>query len=205
MSKRKFAFFDFDDTLLPKDSMLRLIIYCLKKHPWTCIYLLPMAFFGILYGLKWIDFIPLKQKILFPLRILSLEDLKDFYTTCLIPHYYPNVVAELKQKKAEGYLIYLVSASPEVYLQFTDLPVDQIIGTQTKMKNGKPTNKIIGKNCKSEQKVERIYSVLKEKNLEIDFEASYGYSDSDTDLPMLRLVKNRIRINKKDGSMSQFE
>lgn len=30
---------------------------------------------------------------------LSDEELNDFYQTCLIPKYYPNVVAELKDKK----------------------------------------------------------------------------------------------------------
>ena len=51
----------------------------------------------------------------------------------------------------------------------------------------------------------RIYEVLKNRNLEIDYENSYGYSDSFTDLPMLRLVKNRIRIEKGTGKMTCFE
>ncbi len=203
--KHKFAFFDFDDTLLPQDSMKRLIFFCLKRHPFTCIHLFKMVFLGIAYGLKIISFIPLKQAILFPLNHLSEEELKLFYEECLIPNYYSNVVDELKQKKNEGYLIYLVSASPEVYLKYTDLPIDVIIGTKTKEINGKNTSKIIEKNCKSEEKVRRIYEVLNEKKLEIDYENSYGYSDSMTDLPMLELVKHRIRISKKDGSMSPFE
>ena len=203
--KHKIAFFDFDDTLLPQDSMKRLIYFCLKHYPWTFIYLFKMAFLGVLYGIKVISFIPLKQAILFPLNHLSEKELDQFYQECLIPHYYLNVVDELKQKKSEDYLIYLVSASPEVYLKYTDLPVDVIIGTKTLSKDGKNTSKIIGKNCKSEEKVRRIHEILEEKNIEIDYDNSYGYSDSLTDMPMLKLVKHRIRINKKDGSMSQFE
>ena len=204
MNKTKFAFFDFDDTLLPKDSMGRLVFFCLKNHPLSFIYLFPLAFYGLLYGLKLIDFIPLKEKLIFPLKVCSMQELNEFYQLVLIPHYYPNVVKELLERKKEGCLIWLVSASPEVYLQFTDLPVDQIIGTKTKMINGKTTNKIIGKNCKGEAKVERIQALLKEQQLEIDYDHSYGYSDSTSDLPMLNLVKNRIRISKKDGSMSSF-
>lgn len=203
--KHKIAFFDFDDTLLPQDSMKRLIYFCLKRHPWTFICLFKMAFLGLLYGIKMISFIPLKQAILFPLNHLSEKELEQFYQECLIPHYYLNVVEELKQKKSENYLIYLVSASPEVYLKYTDLPIDVIIGTKTLSKDGRNTSRIIGKNCKSEEKVRRIHEILKEKNIEIDYDNSYGYSDSLTDMPMLKLVKHRIRINKKDGSMSQFE
>lgn len=202
--KTKIAFFDFDDTLLPKDSMARLIVYCVKKHPLSSIYLFKLLYKAILYGLKIIDFIPLKEVIIFPLKFLSNEELQDFYNTCLIPNYYPNVVKELNEKKQDGYLIYLVSASPEAYLCYTDLPVDYIIGTRTKVVNGINTCEIVGKNCKSEEKVDRIMEVLKQKNIEIDYENSYGYSDSDSDYPMLELVKNRVRINKKDGSMSQF-
>ncbi len=198
----KFAFFDFDDTLLPKDSMGRLIIYCLRKYPYYFIYLFPIAFYGILYGLHIVSFIPLKERILFPLKFLSEEELADFYSSSLIPNYYPEVLKELKEKKEAGYLIYLVSASPENYLKYTDLPLDALIGTRIDVSNGKV--KVVGKNCKGEEKVRRINEVLKENNLQIDYENSYGYSDSSTDLPMLRLVKNRIRVSKKDGSMSSF-
>ena len=204
MTKCKFAFFDFDDTLLPKDSMGRLVLFCIKKHPLSFISLFPLAFYSILYGLKIIDFIPLKEKLLFPLKYCSMQELNEFYQLVLIPHYYPTVVEILLKRKKEGYLIWLVSASPEVYLQFTDLPVDQIIGTKTEIRAGKPTNKIISKNCKGEEKVQRIQTLLKEQQLEIDYENSYGYSDSTSDLPMLKLVKNRIRISKKNGSMSPF-
>ena len=48
---------------------------------------------------------------------------------------------------------------------------------------------------------------LKEKgyvdgeNIEIDYENSYAYSDSKHDLPMLKLVKNRYLVNKKNGEI----
>lgn len=198
--KHKIAFFDFDDTILPKDSMGRLIFFCIKHHPLSFIHLFPLLMYGILYFLKIISFIPLKEKIIFPLNILNEDEIKHFYQSTLVPNYYPHVVEELNKRKQEGCIVFLVSASPEAYLKYTDLPVDVIIGTQT---NGK-SSKIIGLNCKSEEKVRRIYEILASKNIEIDYDNSWGYSDSNTDLPMLELVKNRVRINKKDGSMSEF-
>ena len=139
----KIAFYDFDDTLLPRDSMARLIIYCLKKKPWLFYYLFSILFFSILYVLKFISFKPLKQQILFPLNYLSEEELKEFYRTVLIPCYYENVVSSLYKHHEEGYLIFLVSASPEAYLKYTDLPVDVIIGTQMAYEHGHYTNKMI--------------------------------------------------------------
>ena len=114
-------------------------------------------------------------------------------------------VEELKKKKAEGYTIYICSASVEAYLRFCKLPVDEILGTKTVIKDGKYTSQMIGKNCKNEEKVKRIQEVIKNHNLEIDYDLSYAYSDSLHDIPMLKMVKNRIKIDTKDGHMSTFE
>ena len=110
-----------------------------------------------------------------------------------------------KKKKAEGYTIYICSASVEAYLRFCKLPVDEILGTKTDIKDGKYTSQMIGKNCKNEEKVKRIQEVIKNHNLEIDYDLSYAYSDSLHDIPMLKMVKNRIKIDTKDGHMSTFE
>ena len=63
---------------------------------------------------------------------------------------------------------------------------------------------MIGKNCKNAEKVVRLNIVLKQLGLEIDYDNSYAYSDSLHDIPMLKMVKNRIRINKKNGEMTPF-
>ena len=116
-----------------------------------------------------------------------------------------DLLEDLKKKKAEGYTIYICSASVEAYLRFCKLPVDEILGTKTDIKDGKYTSQMIGKNCKNEEKVKRIQEVIKNHNLEIDYDLSYAYSDSLHDIPMLKMVKNRIKIDTKDGHMSTFE
>ena len=107
--------------------------------------------------------------------------------------------------KAEGYIIYICSASAEAYLRFCKLPVDEILGTKTLIKENKYTSQMLGNNCKNEEKVKRIQEVIKNHNLEIDYDLSYAYSDSLHDIPMLKMVKNRIKIDTKDGHMSTFE
>jgi HAD-superfamily subfamily IB hydrolase, TIGR01490 len=202
--ERKIAFFDFDDTLIKRDSMLHLLVYYTKSHPLAIFQWLKIFIYGILYFIKIIPFLSLKKEILYPISKMSSDELKEFYQNNLVKRYYPHVVSILKEKKKEGYLIFLVSASPEAYLIHTDLPVDFIIGTLLAQENGKYSNKIISKNCKHEEKVVRINKILKEENILIDYEHSFGYSDSTSDLPMLRLVKNRIRVDKKDASLSEF-
>lgn len=201
--KQKFAFFDFDDTLIHGDSINYLLKYYLKKHPLSIFKLFKMVFYGMLYYLKIIKINKAKNAMLFPLNKMSDQELKEFYDNCIIDKYYPNVVAELREKHDQGYIVYIVSASVEQYLKYCDLPVDKIIGTKLTLDN--TSFKMIGNNCKNEEKVERIKEVLKQDNLEIDYDNSYAYSDSTHDIPMLKLVKNRIKINKKNGSMDPFE
>lgn len=203
--KTKFAFFDFDDTLIHGDSGGKLLKYYIKKHPLSAFRLLKVVYHYILYMFKLEPLNYAKSAWLYPLDFMSDEETEDFYKTCLETSYYPQVVAELKKKKAEGYTIYICSASVEAYLRFCRLPVDEIMGTKTEIINGRYTSKMIGKNCKNEEKVNRINEVIKNHNLEIDYDLSYAYSDSLHDIPMLSMVKNRIKIDTKDGHMSVFE
>ena len=202
--KQKFAFFDFDDTLIHGDSGKALLWYYLKKHPLAVFRLLKVPVLYFLYLIGLVKFQIVKSSWLFPMDRLDDDELNDFYQVCLVPKYYPNVVAELKNKKQQGYLIFICSASIEGYLRFCELPVDGILGTKTEIKNGKYTSKMIGKNCKNEEKVLRLNNIINELNLEIDYENSYAYSDSFHDIPMLKMVKNRIKINKKNGEMTPF-
>ena len=158
--KQKFAFFDYDDTLIHGDSGRALLKYYLKKHPLAVFRLLKVAVAFPLSIIGLVKFQTAKSAWLFPMDNLSDEELNDFYQTCLIPKYYPNVVAELKDKKNDGYLVYICSASIEGYLRFCDLPVDGILGTKTEVIGGKYTSRMIGNNCKNEEKVTRLTAVI---------------------------------------------
>lgn len=201
MNPRAIAFYDFDDTFFKRDSMFYLIVYTLRKKPWLFYYIFMIAGTALLYALHMVSFLSLKRWIIFPLKYLTDEELKDFYQTMIVPRYYPEVMATYKEHRDSGKEIWLVSASPEAYLKMTDLTFDVIIGTQTLPH----TNVITSKNCKGEEKVRRIQEILDQRQIAIDYEASYGYSDSYSDTPMLLLVKNRFKVNKKNGLLEDFK
>lgn len=200
----KFAFFDFDDTLIHGDSGSKLLKYYIKKHPLSCFRLLKVAYHYVLYLLHLEPLNKAKSAWLYPLDMMNDQEIELFYQECIETSYYPGVIEELKKKKEEGYTIYICSASVEAYLRFCRLPVDEIIGTKTEIINGRYTSRMIGKNCKNEEKVVRIQEIIKNHNLAIDYDQSYAYSDSLHDIPMLSMVKNRIKIDTKDGHMSTF-
>lgn len=201
--KCKVALFDFDNTVANGDSIVRLLKYDIRKHPWHILYFIKIAFFYLFYLLHISSFEKAKSCLLFPLDYMNDQELEQFYHEHVEKYYYPNVVDEMQQKKDEGYIVILCTASCEIYMQYNQLPVDQLIGTITEY-NQHPTSHIVGKNCKNEEKVPRILNYLNSQNIEIDYENSYGYSDSNSDLPMLSLVKHKKRILLKSGQIVDF-
>lgn len=124
---------------------------------------------------------------------------KEFYEKRLSKILYKDAIDTIKKRKLEGYKIYLISASAEFYLsEFYNIKeVDKVIGTRFVKENGLHRNEILGENCKGEEKVRRLKEVLKKENIEVDFENSYMYSDSLSDLPLFNLVGHPYLINYK--------
>ncbi|WP_028043156.1 HAD family hydrolase [Candidatus Stoquefichus massiliensis] len=197
---QKVALFDFDNTVAQGDSIARLLEYDIMKHPGHIIYFFKVAYYYVLYLLHLSSFEKAKSAILFPLNYMSEEDMQCFYKACIQPTYYPNIVEEMKKKKEDGYLVILCTASVEAYMQYNDLPIDCLLATQTQPHS----NIVIGKNCKDGEKIHRIQNYLKSLNIEIDYENSYGYSDSDSDIPMLSLIKHKKRVMLKTGKLIDF-
>ena len=108
----------------------------------------------------------------------------------------------IKKLKEEGYKIYLISASPEFYLnEFYAIPeVDMVIGTRFSIENGKFIRRMNGENCKGKEKVNRLKEVIKEKNIQVDYKNSYMFSDSLSDKPLLDLVGKAYLINFRKKS-----
>lgn len=204
MNTSKFAFYDFDDTLIHGDSGGFIYLEGIKMRPLYILSVFPIAWYYLGYKLKLCSINKAKSIWVRPVKWMNEQQLQDFYDRVIKPKYYANVVANLKRQYEEGYYIYICSASIEAYLLKTDLPYHFLSGTRTKEINGKLSNIVIGKNCKREEKVRRINEVLEREGLAIDYENSYGYSDSPSDIPMLKLVKNRVRIDKETGAMSEF-
>lgn len=204
--KSFFAIFDVDYTLINGDSMLLIWPFAIKKKPMFILYIPIILLKTALYFLKIIDVKKAKEAIYLPLKYLTEKELEEFYDNVLLRKINLEVMKKLKLHKDQGCRILLVSASPEIYLQYfkKNSYIDEVIGTKLKIVNGKCINKIQGENCKGMEKVERIKQYLRENNLQIDFDNCFGYSDSLSDKPMLSLVKNRYKVNKNQLEIVEF-
>ncbi|AKN33896.1 HAD family hydrolase [Clostridium carboxidivorans P7] len=201
----RLAIFDVDYTLTKRETLMEFYLFMLKKDPKLIIHL-PKSFVSVLsYAFKVLEAGKAKEN--FISFIDGIEEIKmkrlveEFYRTRLSKIFYKDAIDTIKKLKAEGCKIYLISASAEFYLDelYNIKEVDMVIGTRFTCENGKYRRKIVGENCKGEEKVKRLMEVLKKENVEVDFKNSYMFSDSLSDMPLFNLVGNPFLINYKKG------
>lgn len=197
----KLAIFDIDFTITKKETLMQFFRYAIKRDKKNIKFLPRAIVSGALYGVGYFDEKRVKEtflKFIDSIEEKNLQTLvKDFYRDCLSQILYKDALDMIKKLKSEGYLIYLISASPEFYIkEFYAIPeVDMIIGTRFEFKDGIFMRRMLGNNCKGKEKVVRLKEILKEKGLEVNYKESYMFSDSLSDLPLLELVGKPYLIN----------
>ena len=199
----KLAIFDIDYTITRKETLMEFFKYLVSKDIKNIKFLPRALYSGLMYGIKVYDEKRVKECFLKFIENIDEKELailtKSFYDERLSTILYEDAVNMIKKLKNEGYMVILISASPEFYIKefYAIKEVDLIIGTKFIFENGKFVRKMSGNNCKGEEKVKRLEKVLKEKNIKADFKNSYMFSDSLLDKPLLDLVGNPYLINYK--------
>ncbi|OCA96829.1 HAD family hydrolase [Clostridium beijerinckii] len=200
---KKLAIFDIDYTITKKETLMELFKYVIKKDKKNLRFLPRAIYCGIMYAIGLYDERKVKETFLRFIDGIKEEELaelvKEFYDERLKNILYDDALKMMKKLKNEGYDIYLISASPEFYVnEFYNIKeVDKVIGTKFGFENGTFVRKIVGNNCKGEEKVRRLKEVLKDEKIEVDFKESYMFSDSLSDKPLLDLVGKPYLINYK--------
>jgi len=200
---KKLAIFDIDYTITKKETLMELFKYVVKKDKRNIRFLPRAIFSGLMYSIKIYDEKKVKETFLKFIENIHEKDLaelvKNFYDEKLQTILYEDALTMMKKLKSEGYDIYLISASPEFYINefYKIKEVDKIIGTKFTFKEGIFTRKMEGENCKGQEKVRRLMEVIKNEKIEVDFKESYMFSDSLSDKPLLNLVGKPYLINYK--------
>lgn len=125
------------------------------------------------------------------MRILA----RQYYERMIKPALIKDVLTELLNKKNEGYKIYLISGGYGIYLQYFALEYDieGIISTNIDFKNGICTGKFTGHDCMFEHKIDYIKQTISDDH----YDDWFAYTDSITDLPMLKMVGHPVVISRE--------
>ena len=207
----KVAIFDFDGTLFPHETIPFLIKqfpklgYPRHKQVMMILKLLPEV---VTYRLaKNPDKEAFRHKAVY--RFLSMfngmseEAVATFFSenvTSVLELLDPEIMAEIRHRKKDGYHTVLLSGCFEMLLKplAQHLDVDQVIGTalvftqdhnhQSIMKASSPITIISG-----DEKMTAARALNNQE--QVDWAASAAYADSYYDSPMLELVGHKVAVN----------
>jgi HAD superfamily hydrolase (TIGR01490 family) len=199
-----FAFFDLDHTLLPFDTQPLFANYVLRRERWRIAYLLGVAPLGLLRLCKLAPTVLVKRaflNFLWGMKRERLQNLaREFADTEVMRWVYPELRAIIEEHRAAGRMLILNTASPDFYPHEIArvLGFDHCVATKVEVEETvKFMPRVIGENNKREEKLARM-------RLEIpavagatakQLRASWSYSDSEADLPLLEFAGNAVLVH----------
>ncbi len=119
----------------------------------------------------------------------------------ILPRIYPEVLTEVHRHQDEGRLTFIVSAAGSDMVESLAqvLGMDGGIGTRYVVEEGAYTGALDGPFVYGRGKVKAITALSAERARSgepaIDLAGSWAYSDSASDLPMMKLVGNAVAVN----------
>ncbi len=187
----KLALFDFDGTISNQDSFLGFMKAARPfRFFWACLLLSPQI---ALFLLRRYPNQRLKEAFLTSLfsgcTIEETDQWAELYCREKVGTIIrPKALLEIEGYKKEGTRIVVVTASPRRFLEpWCSRMGMEILGSELELDNsGKLTGKLVGKNCRGEEKVRRIEEYLRLS----DYDTISVYGDTDGDLAMLELASD---------------
>ena len=128
-------------------------------------------------------------------RVRDLERLGHEVLAGVLPRVYPEVLREAYEHQDGGRRIFIVTAASHEMAELMAhvLFFDGGIGTRSEVRDGIYTGRPEGPFTYREGKAQAIRERAAEEG--IDLAESYAYSDSESDLPMLRAVGHPVAVN----------
>jgi HAD superfamily hydrolase (TIGR01490 family) len=128
-------------------------------------------------------------------RVVDLARLGPQILAGLLPRLYPQMLATAWGHQDAGRPVYICTAASQELSELlaTVLGFDGGIGVRSEIRDGVYTGRPDGPFTYREGKAEAIRQVAAAEGLDLD--ESYAYSDSESDLPMLRAVGHPVVVN----------
>jgi HAD superfamily hydrolase (TIGR01490 family) len=128
-------------------------------------------------------------------RVIDLQRLGPDVLAGILPLLYREVLAEAWAHQDAGRPAYIVTAASQELAEVLAavLVLDGGIGMRSEVRNGVYTGRADGPFTYREGKAEAIRALAARE--QIDLAESYAYSDSESDLPMMRAVGHPVAVN----------
>ena len=183
------TFFDFDQTITTKDSLVDFIKFSVGKPQYYMgLFMLSPMLLG--FSLKVIPNDIAKEKLIsYFFKKWSHSDFNKLAQTYSIEYIdkivRPQAMEKIKWHQGQGHHIVIVSASMECWLKpWCEKNKLELLATKLEVINNKITGRFLTKNCHGAEKVNRIT----EAYILSDYNYIYAYGDSSGDKEMLALA-----------------
>src|SRR5918999_2206497 len=195
------AFFDLDKTLIEGSSALHFGRAAYRAGMMSRRRLAADAWANLKYRLQGStdqSTDELRERVLAAIagqRVIDLARLGPQVLAGILPLLYDEVLAEAYAHQDAGRRAYIVTAASQELAESLArvLVFDGGIGMRSEIRDGRYTGRPDGPFTYREGKAEAIRQIAEREG--IDLGASYAYSDSESDLPMLRTVGHPVAVN----------
>jgi HAD superfamily hydrolase (TIGR01490 family) len=198
---RAAAFFDLDKTLIEGSSALHFARAAYKRGMLSRRQLLRDGWANVKFRIQGStdrDTDVLRKRILDAIagqRVVDLRRLGPDVLAGVLPLLYREVLEEAFAHQDAGRCAYIVTAASQELADVLAhvLTLDGGIGMRSEVKDGVYTGEPAGPFTYREGKAEAIRELAEREG--IDLAESYAYSDSESDLPMMRAVGHPVAVN----------
>lgn len=205
---RKAAFFDVDGTLTTERVWRGLLEYFQQRgeRRWTNRFFwathMP-AYFLFKLGLASQSAFrrPWAAHLAWYVRGYSIEAAQQIWgwvaTDYLTPFWRQDALELIRNHKAAGDLVVLVSAGPTPLEQriAEHLGADFAVATDFEVRDGRYTGRTVGEVCIDAYKASLTQAALQRRGIEVDLDASRAYADSPGDVSLLELVGHPVAFH----------
>jgi HAD superfamily hydrolase (TIGR01490 family) len=207
---RAAAFFDLDKTLMQGSSAFQFGRAAYEAGLLSRRQLLSDAIANVQFRLRGAtdeDSLALRNRIAASLEGTRVRDLERLGTNVLarvLPRVYPEMLAIAHEHQDAGRPAYIVTAASQELADILArvMTLDGAIGSNiSEVVDGVYTGKPMGVFVYRAGKAEAIEQLAQREG--IDLSLSYAYSDSESDLPMLRAVGHPVAVNP-DGTLARI-
>lgn len=202
MPTKKIVIFDFCGTLITFQTADRYVMFCVERlHDskvvrWRHFIIRMMdklrvfKIYNLIHpGNNW-----RKRMVLWQMKGVSYELCdklaKKYFEEELLPNVVQPVVKKLKGHLANGDRVFILSGGYDIYIKYFAeyFGVKEILSSKIAFCKGKCMGKMEGKDCMRENKLEYICPYL-------NGERTICYTDSKSDLPLLKMVDEAIVVS----------
>jgi HAD superfamily hydrolase (TIGR01490 family) len=128
-------------------------------------------------------------------RVVDLARMRADVLAGILPRIYPQMLRVVREHQDAGRPSYIVSAASQEMVEALAmvLAMDGAIGTRSEIRDGVYTGRLAGPFAYGEGKATAMRELAQQEG--IDLSASWAYSDSASDLPMLKAVGHPVAVN----------